>query len=107
IAFVSTRDGNPEIYTMDADGSHQTRLTNHSARDLFPSWSPDGTKIAFQSDRDKFGGVQESQPNIFVMDADGSNVTQLTTSGNALQPDWSPDGTKIAYITNDALHVIN
>ena len=52
IAFVSKRDGNFEIYVMDADGGNQRRLTNNRADDWSPSWSPDGKRIAFISDRD-------------------------------------------------------
>ena len=47
IAFESVRDGNGEIYVMDADGSNQTRLTNNPADDWLPAWSPDGSRIAF------------------------------------------------------------
>jgi DNA-binding winged helix-turn-helix (wHTH) protein len=61
------------------------RLTNNTASDLFPSWSPDGTKIAFSSNRD---GMNE----IYVMDADGSNVKRLTNNlANDESPRWSPD----------------
>src|SRR5512139_1785348 len=52
IAFVSTRDGNAEIYSIEADGAGLTRLTNNSAFDGEPAWSPDGQRIAFTSDRD-------------------------------------------------------
>jgi len=56
IAFMSDRDGGDiEIYVMNADGSHQTRLTNSPGRDAHPSWSPDGKNIYFQSPRD--GGM--------------------------------------------------
>jgi Tol biopolymer transport system component len=91
IAFESRRDGNYEIYVMDADGSNQTNITNHSSFDASPAWSPDGTKIAFQSKRD--GNYQ-----IYVMDADGSNQTRLTNHlKNDEQPAWSPNGTQIAF----------
>ena len=51
IAFMSHRDGNWEIYVMDADGRNQRRLTNNPASDHAPSWSPDGQRIAFMSQR--------------------------------------------------------
>ena len=47
IVFMSTRDGNEEIYTMNSDGTNQTRITNNPARDTHPVWSPDGDYIAF------------------------------------------------------------
>src|SRR5262245_3037424 len=52
IAFASDRDGNLEIYSMDGDGGAQTRLTQNSAEDYQPAWSPDGKRIAFVSTRD-------------------------------------------------------
>ena len=66
-AFASDREGDLDIYVMDADGSNQVNLTDNSSGDNVPDWSPDGSKIAFSSGRDS--GGQE----IYVMDADGSN----------------------------------
>lgn len=107
IAFTSSRDPNDhfEIYSMSADGSAQTRLTNHTAIDLHPSWSPDGSRIAFQSDRDDlFNG----RSDIYVMNADGTNVQRLTTdSGFDESPAWSPDGTRIAFLSTRADRVNN
>ena len=71
IAFVSTRDGNREIYVMDADGAAQTRLTNDPEWDYGPSWSADGARIAYTSQR-------AHCDCLFVMAADGSGVTALT-----------------------------
>jgi Tol biopolymer transport system component len=92
IVFASDRDGGyAEIYIMNANGTGQTRLTTNDARDLFPAWSPDGSKIAFASDRD---GNYE----IYVMNADGTGQTRITTNGASDEdPAWSPDGSKIAF----------
>ncbi|MCH7905619.1 MAG: PD40 domain-containing protein [Armatimonadetes bacterium] len=91
IAFTSERDGNAEIYVMNADGSGQTRLTNNGADDRRPAFSPDGSKIAFASDRD---GNWE----IYVMNADGSGQTRLTNHvATDHTPAFSPDGSKIAF----------
>ena len=79
---------------MDADGSNQTRLTNNQASDFFPSFSPDGSKIAFTSNRD---GSYE----IYVMNADGSNQTRLTNDpADDDDPSFSGDGSKIAFYSN-------
>ena len=91
IAFTSGRDGNAEIYVMDADGKNQRRLTHHPADDSLPSWSPDGQKIAFSSYRNG-GNIQ-----IFVMGSDGQNPIRLTDGVNDRNPAWSPDGQRIAF----------
>ena len=91
IAFYSSRDGNNEIYSMNADGTNQTRITNNAAFDAFPSWSPDGTKIAFLSFRD-------GNAELYSMNADGTNQTRLTNNvAQDAYPSWSPDGTKIVF----------
>jgi len=90
IAFVSNRDGNNEIYIMNADGSKPTRLTLDAADDLRPFISPDGTKIAFTSHRD-------DNAEVYVMNTDGTDITRLTN--NPVRDEtagWSPDG-KIAF----------
>ncbi|HEX8423235.1 MAG TPA: hypothetical protein VF634_07485, partial [Pyrinomonadaceae bacterium] len=97
IAFTSERDGNQEIYIMDPDGSQQTRLTNNTASDADPAWSPDGTKIAFVSDRDGSGGVGIGE--IYVMNPYGNAQTRLTTNVTFdFSPAWSPDSTKLAFV---------
>ena len=83
IAFQSDRDGNYEIYIMNADGSDQTRLTINPDDDaMFPAWSPDGTRIVFVSSRD---GNYE----IYVMNADGSDEVRLTdNTDDDMFPAW-------------------
>lgn len=68
-----------QVCVMDADGSNPVNLTNHPADDWHPDWSPDGSRIAFYSRRDDGG--------IFVMNADGADVSFLVEGG---QPAWSP-----------------
>jgi hypothetical protein len=84
IAFVSSRDGNQEIYVMNADGTGQTRLTDNVSFDGSPRWSPDGTKIIFETDRD-------DDQEIYVMNANGTGQTRVTnTLGYDSAPDWQP-----------------
>ena len=99
IAFASQRDGNHEIYVMDADGGNQRNLTNDLHLDWDPSWSPDGKRIVFVSQRDghfrsRFGITSE----IYVIDADGMNEQRLTENPqNDWFPSWSPDGKRIVF----------
>jgi TolB protein len=98
IVFSSKRDGDFEIYVMDADGGKVRQLTRNEAEgtneadDGSPSWSPDGNRIAFTSTRDHEGDGFESE-ELYVMDADSDAQTRLTEneSGEGA-PRWSPDG---------------
>jgi Tol biopolymer transport system component len=82
IAFISSRDGNFEIYVIDADGKNPRNLTKNPADDAAPSWSPDGGRIAFNSERD-------GNAEIYVMDADGKNPRNLTNNpAFDERPDW-------------------
>ncbi len=107
IAFRTDRDNNNhEIYVMDTDGTNQTHLTNNTVADDEPDWSPDGSKIAFSSNRN-------DSHDIHVMDAkdeinnvtgnpgpdgNGDNLKRLTKkAAGDYEPAWSPDGKKIAF----------
>ena len=89
--FANTHPSrNPAIWIMDADGSNQKRIAEHG---MDPTWSPDGRQIAFSSRHD---GVFQ----IYSMNADGTNIRQLTkTNAENSNPAWAPDGKSIAYIS--------
>jgi Tol biopolymer transport system component len=91
IAFESRRDGNPEVYRINADGTAEANLTNNPASEFSPQYSPDGTRLTFASNRD-------GNSEIYVMNSDGSGQTNLTNhpSGD-FEPRWSPDATKIVF----------
>ena len=92
IVFVSWRDGNGEVYAMNADSSEPRNLTQHPAKDAHPAWSPDGRHIAFVSRRD-------GQSEVYVMNADGSGKRNLTRDRASDDfPTWSPDGRRIAFL---------
>ncbi len=90
IAFASNRDGVEKIYVMNADGSGLVKLTD-GPHHLQPSWSPDGTQIAFM-------GLVNEATALFIMNADGSKRRQRATNiFHHVEPVWSPDGSKIAF----------
>jgi TolB protein len=85
----------PDIYTVCPDGSELINLTNDPSFDSHPSWSPDGTKIAFASSR-------AGNSQIYIMDADGNNPIKKTSDYENDFPIWLPDGKQIAFRTTDA-----
>jgi Tol biopolymer transport system component len=92
IVFVSWRDGNGEVYAMDADGSSPRNLTQDPAKDVHPAWSPEGRRIAFVSRRD-------GNSEVYVMNADGSGKRNLTRNrATDDYPTWSSDGRRIAFL---------
>jgi len=103
IVFETNRDGNWEVYSMAADGSTLLNLSNNPADDFAPVWSPDGSQVAFVSNREN--GAEGGQ-FIYIMNADGSAVRQLSLENESKWPDWSHDGTKITYTHQGDIYVI-
>jgi Tol biopolymer transport system component len=105
IVFYSERDGDAEIYTMKPDGSDQRPLTDNTADDHSPSWSPDGGWIVFQSDRDDPHPrtcFPNCNYNLYLMDADGGNVRRLTDlPGAEWGAGWSPDGRSLVFTAGE------
>jgi TolB protein len=91
IAFTSNRDGNPEIYVMNAkDGGGLRRMTNNPGIDVTPTWSPSGNQLAWVSDR-------TGQPHIYIMNADGTGQRSLINE-YCDRPTWSSGAfNEIAY----------
>jgi len=91
IVFVSSQDGDKEIYLMNVDGTGVTKLTNNTFSDMDPSFSADGSRIIFTSNR-------SGRNQIYTMLADGSQQTRLIVdSYYEYVAEWSPDGTKVAF----------
>ena len=114
IVFTSVRDGDMEIYSMNGDGSDVRRLTHRQGPDGGPFFSPDGSKIIFRGreipDGEEYddykrlldeGLWRPTAVEVFVMDADGSNLAPVTDFGGAsFAPFWHPDGDRIIFASN-------
>ena len=114
IVFTSVRDGDMEIYSMNGDGSDVRRLTHRQGPDGGPFFSPDGSKIIFRGreipDGEEYddykrlldeGLWRPTAVEVFVMDADGSNLAPVTDFGGAsFAPFWHPDGARIIFASN-------
>ena len=102
VAFASDREGgNLDVYVAEvgaggtvggtAGGATATKLLTGPGLDGEPSWSPDGTRLAFASDRD-------GSPQVYVANRDGSNVVKVTSKARSFTPSWAPDGRRLVYI---------
>ena len=96
IVFMTDRDGDSDIYAMNADGSNQIDRAPSISSDETPGWSPDGRQIHFFSDRDGGGNT-----DLWVMGANGANLRRVSNMGGVENAgDWSPDGESIAVTSN-------
>jgi Tol biopolymer transport system component len=97
IAFSEAVSSNYQVYTVAANGTGRQQITTGPGTNLWPDWSPDGTRIVFMSDR---LCAPFCYDQIYAINVDGSNLTQLTTitAADAQSPVWSPDGTRIAFM---------
>jgi Tol biopolymer transport system component len=95
--------GQWDIYIINADAKGRAQLTTNLADDWWPTWSPDGSKIAFQSNRNLTPGdtiPAHPELDIYVINVTGTGETQLTSdTTNEAQPAWSPNGDRIAFTT--------
>src|ERR687894_1175209 len=97
-------DGQPcaDLWVMDAEGTNQTNLTNTpDTNEGQPAWSPDGTKIAFTGPGEVNEDGSGGRGDIYVMDADGTNRTNLTDTPDFgdNQPSWAPSGAQLTFVT--------
>jgi WD40 repeat protein len=95
ILYTLQTSGNYDIWSINPDGSDNVPLVTDAANDQGASWSPDGTKFVFRSDRTGAG-------DIYIADADGGNQVPLTSDpATESHPSFSPDGTKIVFTRKD------
>jgi len=104
IVFVSSRDGNDELYMMDYDGANQTRLTFNKWRDYMPAWSPDQRAIVFTSYR-------TGNPDLYLLYPYEGKLVPVSTRGTNFSGAFSPDGKKLAFCStrdgNAEIYVAN
>jgi len=105
LVFSGLDGGISDLYTVNADGSNFTRLTNDKEADLHPVWSPDGKTIAFSTDRGPgtdFKALRWNKQRIGLFDLASGRITlpEGLDAGRNVDPQWSPDGNSIAFVSD-------
>jgi Tol biopolymer transport system component len=96
IVFTANTGGTFQVYTINPDGSNMVQLTNLPPTEnstLFPSYSPDGLRVAFSNNAPDMPGTSD----LYVINADGTGLIRLTNDGLSSAPRWSPDGTRLVF----------
>ncbi len=102
IAFISTRGGQTDLWTMKGDGDDKRQVTSDIGMDISPAWSPDCREIVSASNR------EENRYEIYVTAWNGKYIKRLTTSsGTKDLPGWSPDGKEIVFLSSGTVHVLS
>lgn len=109
IAFVQYEEDTSQIMTTAVDSTDLRQLTHDNSFNWTPRWSPDGRRLLFETTRNELpgGGEGGGQRDIYVMDADGNNLVNLTPNSYGHHASWSPDGKQIAYMNNGSIFIMN
>jgi Tol biopolymer transport system component len=94
----SAGDADADLWLVKADGTHPVRLTDKPGLEFMAAWSPDGHRLAYAA-----GATQDSQSDLFVLDIDGGELRQVTSTADRCEsaPSWTPDGEELVYVSRD------
>ena len=101
IAFTSNREGQPQIYVMNADGSGKKQVTSNRASNFAPFFHPDGRRIIFSSNVETRNEKGRPSFHLYLVNDDGTGLERITTEGRFNSfPMFSPDGKRLAWVSD-------